>query len=102
MHAVVATKLTEIEEACRRFGVERLDLFGSALGETFDPERSDVDFLVRFSATDPPMHADRYFGLLEELTRLLGRHVDLVEIDAIRNTYFRRSVEATSRNVFAA
>lgn len=37
---------------CRRFGVRRLDVFGSASrGTDFDPEHSDVDFLVEFDGT---------------------------------------------------
>lgn len=102
MHAVVTTKLEEIAEACRRFGVERLDVFGSAVGDGFDPERSDVDFLVVFGPTDPPRYADQYFGLHEELERIVGRHVDLVELGAIRNRFFLKSVEATRIRVFAA
>jgi predicted nucleotidyltransferase len=59
--------------------VRRLNLFGSAARGDFDPQRSDVDFLVEFDRT----HTDAlYFGLKEALEGLLGRPVDLVESGA--------------------
>lgn len=38
-----------VAELCRRYGVARLSLFGSALTAEFDPATSDVDFLVEFA-----------------------------------------------------
>jgi uncharacterized protein len=91
-----------LEELCRRFQVRKLYLFGSSLRSDFDPERSDLDFLVEFG--DPPdgRAARQYFGLLGGLQALFGRPVDLVDASAIRNPWFRRSVEATRRELFAA
>jgi predicted nucleotidyltransferase len=90
----------EIVALCRRFRVRRLDLFGSAAtGQA--REDSDLDFLVEFE----PMaegYADAYFGLLEALQGMFGRPVDLVVISAIRNPYFRRSVENSREMLYAA
>jgi predicted nucleotidyltransferase len=84
----------DLEHICRRFQVRRLDLFGSAaLG--LDRPDSDLDFLVEFGPLEPGSYADTYFGLLEALERLCGRTVDLVVYSAIRNPYFRESVEQT-------
>ena len=39
----------DIAELCRRFHVNRLEVFGSAArGSDFDPARSDVDLLVSY------------------------------------------------------
>jgi predicted nucleotidyltransferase len=43
MQPIVANKLPEVAELCRRFHVRRLELFGSAATADFDPERSDID-----------------------------------------------------------
>ena len=92
----------EIEELCRTHRVRRLDVFGSAVREDFDPDRSDVDFLVEFDP-DPRLNTfHAYMDLREDLSRLLGRPVDLVMPSAIRNRYFRSEVEATRRPVYAA
>ena len=85
----------ELSELCRRYGVMSLSLFGSATRDDFDPESSDYDFLVHFEALPPGQYADAYFGLLEALEGLLGRPVDLVVASAIKNPYFRQSVEQT-------
>ena len=92
----------ELAELCRRYRVLSLSVFGSAVRDDFDPERSDYDFLVDFQALQPGQYADAYFGLLESLERLLGRPVDLVVGSAIKNPYFRQSVEQTRALLYAA
>ena len=93
MIAEVASRRTELADLCRRFGVRRLDLFGSAARGDFDPERSDLDFLVEFEPKEPGGYSDAYFGLKESLERLFDRPVDLVSPSSIRNSTFRESVE---------
>lgn len=90
-----------IADLCRRFHVGRLSVFGSAVTEAFDPETSDVDFLVEFddSATDL---FGAYFGLKEELESLLGRSVDLAMPKSLENPYFAATVERTRRDLYAA
>jgi uncharacterized protein len=92
----------ELAELCRRYRVRSLSVFGSATREDFDPERSDFDFLVEFEALPSGQYSDAYFGLLESLERLLGSPVDLVVSSAIRNPYFRQSVERTRAVLYAA
>jgi predicted nucleotidyltransferase len=82
--------------------VRQIDLFGSATGADFDPEHSDLDFLVTFKALAPGQHADAYFGLLEDLEALFERRVDLVVATAIKNPYFRQAVESSKTLVYAA
>ncbi len=88
--------LPAIRALCREYGVARLDLFGSAATDAFDPERSDVDFLVTY----PPDYdfgpwLSRLQDLEGSLASLLGRKVDLVTTSALRNTWFRREAEKT-------
>jgi predicted nucleotidyltransferase len=94
---------SEIEALCKRFGVRRLEVFGSAVSGAFNADR-DLDFLVEFDFPDGVWkgYADRYFGLLESLQQLLGRPVDLVVDSAIKNPYFRESVDRTRVPLYAA
>jgi predicted nucleotidyltransferase len=46
MHPLIEEHLEEIRALCREFGVSRLELFGSAATDAFDPDRSDIDFIV--------------------------------------------------------
>ena len=74
----------EIEAFCRRWNVKELSLFGSVLREDFSPE-SDVDVLVDF-ADDSAWTLRDLIHMEDELARIMGRKVDLVD---------RRSVEAS-------
>lgn len=91
-----------IGELCQRFGVGRLAVFGSAATEGFDPERSDIDFLVEFDPAGPLGRFDAYFGLKDGLEGLLGHPVDLVAPAALDNPYFAASVEDTCQELYAA
>lgn len=87
MIAAIEDRKMEVAEICQRYGIERLDLFGSAAsstGDGFDPEASDLDFVVSFERREPPHLFDRYFGLQEELEDLFGLKVDLVTENALR------------------
>src|SRR6185369_2909755 len=79
MQQLVQQRLQVLRELCVKHRVERLDLFGSAARDDFDPQMSDLDFLVEFEPMPPREHADSYFGLLADLEDLFGRRVDLLE-----------------------
>jgi uncharacterized protein len=99
---IVASRLDAIAALARKHGVRRLFLFGSGLSNDFDQQRSDLDFLVEFEAKSPIDHANGYFGLMEDLEKLLGRPVDLIEPGPISNPYFREEVERTRRALYEA
>jgi predicted nucleotidyltransferase len=92
----------DIGELCRRYGVERLEVFGSAATDTFDEEMSDVDFVVLFSdeVRRSPDYADTYLDLAWDLEELLGQDVDLVTERSIQNPYFRQSVDASRQVIY--
>jgi uncharacterized protein len=99
---IVGPRRGELAVLCRRYRVHRLELFGSAAAGTDRPGESDLDFLVEFEAPPPASYADTYFGLKEALEELFGRPVDLVVASAVRNPYFRASVERTKTLLYAA
>jgi len=68
----------EVVTLCRRFGVRRLDVFGSATGNEFHPASSDMDFLVELEPPEGMNRFDAFFGLKEGLEALFARPVDLV------------------------
>ena len=101
-NALIEAKRPQLAELCRRHRVQRLELFGSAVGCRFDPDSSDFDFLVQFQPMPPVEHGECYWELLEDLEKLLGRPIDLVELAPIRNPYFLQSIEATRVVLYAA
>jgi uncharacterized protein len=95
--------LDAIRAICREYGIDRLELFGSAATEAFDADRSDVDFLVGY----PPGYdfgpwLARHQDLEAELSALLGRKVDLVMMSALRKEGFRREADKTRTVVYDA
>jgi predicted nucleotidyltransferase len=91
-----------VEQLCHRYHVARLDVFGSAATGGFNPDSSDLDFLVEFQRTDEMTLADQYFGLWEGLRDLFDRDVDLLTPRSLRNPYFTASVERSREELYAA
>jgi uncharacterized protein len=102
MTPLIEEHLAELEDLCRRYGVRRLDLIGSATRDDFDPRRSDLDFLVEFEDYRVENAADRYFGLMVDLEDLFARRIDLVSAKAIQNPYFQKEVNRTRIPLYAA
>lgn len=98
-------KREALSALCRRFGVARLELFGSAArGADFAPARSDLDFLVTLT---PAARDDlvAFAELREALEALFGRRVDLLEreaIEASRNPIRRRRILNEARPLYGA
>lgn len=92
--------LPEIEKICKKYEAKSLTLFGSALTEEFNPDSSDLDFLLEL--TTPENGFDRYFGIKEELEKLLNREVDLVMPKAIRNPYLKESIYSKLKRCYDA
>ncbi len=102
LNAALQLHQPQIAQLCRRFRVTRLDVFGSAAGERFDSDHSDIDLLVEFEPMSAASYADAFFALKEALELLFGRSVDLIVPSAVRNPYFRRSIEQNKTLLYAA
>jgi len=98
----ILARRKDIELICRPLHVRRLDVFGSAAGADFDPETSDIDFVVEFEDLPPAQYAEAYFSLLQSLRSLFNHAVDLVTAPSLTNPYFRQRVEQTKRLLYAA
>ncbi len=89
--AEIEAERAQIEALCQRFGVIRLDLFGSSTIGRFDAETSDYDFIVDLGPYAPGI-AKRFFDLEDALAHLLGRRVDLNTEPSGRNPYYLEAV----------
>lgn len=92
----------QIAELCRRYRVQKLELFGSAASGEFDSTRSDLDFFYEFAENDLTNIADRFFDLKEQLEILLGRKVDLVSARHSKNPYFLEEANRHRQTLYAA
>jgi len=90
----------ELADFCRKWRVTELSLFGSALRDDFRPD-SDIDLLIAFE-DEAPWSGFDLTVMADELRSRLGRDVDLVERDAIRNPFRRREILTTRQVLYAA
>ena len=98
----LSDKLPQIREACRRFDVKTLYVFGSATNARFN-EASDIDFLVSFNKKNQSKILDNYMALHYYLAELLNRKIDLLTESALQidvNPYFNQTVEQTKILLF--
>ena len=102
MHEVIASRMNEIVELCRSYGVERLEIFGSAArGTDFDPAKSDADFLVEFEPSREPETFKDLFAFENALAAALGRKVDVL-MDLPKNKYLLASINEYREVIYEA
>jgi len=102
MHPSIAQHRAGISAICQRYQIRRLAVFGSAArNHDFDTEHSDADFLVEFSP-EAPADLHRFLSIKSELESLLGRGVDLVEPEAVRNPFVLASINQHREAIYAS
>jgi hypothetical protein len=89
----------KIENFCRHWKIKEMSLFGSVLRDDFNSE-SDVDILVSFSE-DARWSLFDWVNMIEELKEIIGREVDLVEKESLRNPFRRRAILESKEVIYA-
>lgn len=101
MITIVEEKLDAVRGLCAKRLVRRLEIFGSAVDGTFNPEESDLDFLVEFQpGADLGPWLSVYQDLKSDLETVFGRKVDLVMNKALKNPYFIRQVNQSRQVIY--
>ena len=81
---IIKDNRAAIAALCRKHRVKALWVFGSAAGDAWNPETSDVDFLVDLGDYESGI-AMRYLDLADDLEALMGRAIDLVSVGGLRH-----------------
>ena len=103
MNPLIEQHREDILALCRTYGVSRLEVFGSAMTSAFDPEHSDIDFIVEYpSDYDFGPWLSRFQELEEALSSVLDPPVDLVMTSALRNWWFDREAAKTRTVIYDA
>lgn len=94
MIQVIANNRNKIVDACKKYKVKSLYLFGSAVTENYK-HSSDIDFLIDYHKDKDglPVASFDYFDFLFFLENLTGKKVDLVVSDAVRNKFFKDRID---------
>jgi len=89
----------QIAAFCGKLKMRELSIFGSILCDNFTDD-SDIDVLVDML---PESELGwNWLDMQEELTLLLGRTVDLIFKDGLRNPYRRGEILGTRQVIYAA
>ena len=91
--------MKEITDLCKQYNVKKLYAFGSVLTDAFN-KYSDVDLVVDFKEIPVEAYADNYFDFKFSLQDIFNRPIDLLEEQAIRNPYFRQSVNQQRQLIY--
>jgi uncharacterized protein len=97
--SIVDKNIDKIRALCYKHKVKRLFVFGSILNDNFN-KSSDIDFLVDFSGVDLYDYADNYFDLKKSLEDLLNRQIDLLEEKALKNPYFKETIDSSKKLIY--
>lgn len=89
----------DILNLCKTHKVKSLYAFGSVLTDNFTT-KSDVDLIVDFEPLDVLDYGDNYYELKFSLENILNRNVDLLEEKAIKNPYFRESLNQSKKLIY--
>ena len=91
---LIENNIQKIIDLCKRHKVHKLFVFGSVLTDRFNDD-SDVDLVVDFNKTEVEDYFDNYFDFKYSLQDLLGREIDLLEEQTIKNPYLKKNVDST-------
>ena len=96
---IIDRNIEELKKLCTLYNVEKMYLFGSILNANFNKE-SDIDFLVKFKTIEISTYFDNYMDFKENLEKLLGREVDLVEEQTLRNPILINSINKSKELIY--
>jgi len=89
-----------IAALAKKYKVKELAFFGSVLRDDFN-DSSDIDILVEFIDDNRYSLFDLY-GIRDDFEKILGKEVDLIEKQGLRNPYRRDNILKNARVVYAA
>lgn len=96
---LIENNIQAIIALCKKHKVNKLFVFGSILTNRFNDD-SDVDLVVDFKKAEVEDYFDNYFDFKYSLEDLLGREVDLLEEQTIKNPYLKKNVNATKALIY--
>ena len=89
----IENKKDKLFKLCNKYHVIRLFVFGSASKGKFNPETSDIDFIVELANLNPVEKGENLIQLWSELEYLFARKVDLLTNKSFKNPYLRNEIE---------
>jgi predicted nucleotidyltransferase len=95
----MSNHIEKVKQICSAYNVDTMYLFGSALNSNFNPD-SDIDFLVKFKPIDLALYFDNYMNFKESLKKLLGREIDVLEEQTLKNPILINSINRSKELIY--
>lgn len=96
---IIDRNMDDLKRICAWYNVEKMYIFGSILNSNFKKD-SDIDFLVKFKSIEISTHFDNFMDFKENLEKLFGREVDLVEEQTLRNPILINSINKSKQLIY--
>jgi hypothetical protein len=96
---IIENHIESLKKLCDTYNVDKMYLIGSALNSEFT-DKSDIDFLVKFKPIELSGYFENYMDFKDDLKNLLGREVDLLEEQTLKNPILRNSVNKTKELIY--
>lgn len=96
---LIEKNIDRLNRLCEKYKVDELYVFASVLNNHFSSE-SDIDFIVKFEEIELEKYADNYFNFKFSLENLFSRNIDLLEEKAIRNPFFKDSINNSKQLIY--
>jgi len=100
MIEITAEQMARVVELCDEYGVVKLELFGSAATDDFDPAKSDLDVVATFGDRGKGDLGDRFFAFCDAMEAVFSRKVDVLTSATFDNPFMQRSVDRTIRTIY--
>lgn len=98
---VIEQNSKQIQKLCFEHMVDQMFVFGSVLTDDFN-ENSDIDFLVKFGKVDLYEYFNNLLNLKENLENILDRKVDILEMQAVKNPYLKKSIDSNKLLIYGS
>lgn len=100
IHPFLKDKLSAVSKVLKKYKVRRAYAFGSVVTSDFN-KKSDIDLLITLQdKLEPGEYTDCFWGLYFELPEILGRPVDLVMSETVKNPFFKASLENSKELIY--
>jgi len=100
IHPYLKSKLPDVLPVLKKNKVKRAYAFGSVVTGDFNDD-SDIDLLITLQDNlDPGEYTDCFWGLYFELPEVLGRPVDLVMSETVKNPFFQESLDRSKELIY--
>jgi uncharacterized protein len=100
LSTLIKTQSTDFVTLCRNHHVDKMYAFGSSITERFDPEKSDIDVVVKVDIEDPADRGEALLSLWDGLEALFKRKVDLLTEASIKNPYLKNNIDRTKKLIY--